>query len=58
MAVRDLFSFKAEDPFEYFLLVQSESYAARQVRAVEGLSKTFRYEYKFRIPRGDLPEPE
>lgn len=58
MALRDILSFLAEDPYEYFVHVQSEIYAAREVRGVEGLSTCFRFESKFRMKRGDLPEPE
>jgi type VI secretion system secreted protein VgrG len=58
MSVADLLSFKADDPFEYFLEQGTRRFAAREVRGVEGLSLVYRFELRFRIQKGDFPEPE
>ncbi len=58
MAARDLLTFLPEDPFEYALYSQDRDFPARQVRGVEGISMLYRFEFRFRFQRHDLPNAD
>lgn len=58
MTMRDVFTFRPEDPYEYFFVLGKSSYPARRVRGREGLSAPFYFEMRFRFQDGEFPSPD
>ncbi|MBK6514381.1 MAG: type VI secretion system tip protein VgrG [Polyangiaceae bacterium] len=58
MTMRDVFTFRPEDPYEYFFVLGKNWYPAREVRGREGLSLPFRFEMRFRFQRDEFAPPD